>query len=281
MEPDFKETERIIAAALAEDIGTGDATANLLVPEGATAELAFITRQKLVACGGFVVPRVFAALDKAIRTELLFEEGKRVEAGAKLIVVRGPARAILTGERTALNLLQRMSAVASQTALYVDAVGGTKAKILDTRKTMPGLRVLDKYAVRMGGGHNHRMRLDDGILIKDNHIALCGGVAAAVRMAREGNKAGLPVEVEVDTLDQLQQALDAGATAVLLDNMPPAMLAEAVRLSAGRAVLEASGGVTLETVSAIAQSGVDRISIGALTHSVPNVDIGLDVEIKS
>lgn len=281
MEPDFKEVERIIRSALAEDIGTGDATAEALVPESATATLAFVARERLVMCGGIVVPRVFAALSPAIRCNVHVAEGAAADKDTKLISVEGPARAILTGERTALNLLQRMSAVATLAAKYAEAVKGTKTVILDTRKTMPGLRELDKYAVRASGAQNHRMRLDDGILIKDNHIALCGGVKEALARASAGNPKNLPVEIECDTLAQVKEALDAGAKSILLDNMNNDMLREAVKLNASRAKLEASGGVSLETVRAIAETSVDYISVGRITHSAPNVDIGLDVTVMA
>lgn len=278
MDLDFKEVERIISGALAEDIGTGDATANLLVPESATATLVFVTREPVIMCGGEVVKQVFATVNKAITCKLLVKDGTKANKGDKLIEVSGPARAILTGERTALNLLQRMSAVATLTARYVDTVKGTNAIILDTRKTMPGLRVLDKYAVKTGGAQNHRMRLDDGILIKDNHIALCGGIKQVLEKTFAGNSKNLPVEIECDTLEQVKEAL-AGATRIMLDNMSYAEMREAVQLAKGKAKLEASGGVSLETVRAIAETGVDYISVGRLTHSAPNVDIGLDVEI--
>lgn len=280
MEPDFKEVERIIDAALAEDIGKGDATAELLVPESSTARLSFVCREPIIACGIGIVPMVFARLDKDIHTVPHAKDGQRIPARTRLLDVSGPARAILTAERTALNLMQRMSAVATFAARYVDAVKGTKAVILDTRKTMPGLRVLDKYAVRTGGGRNHRMRLDDGILIKDNHIALAGSVTKAMLLALKGNIAkGLPIEIECDTLLQVKEALAAGAKAILLDNMSLADLHEAVSLTLGQATLEASGGVSLETVRAIAETGVDFISVGKLTHSAPSVDIGLDMTI--
>lgn len=279
MDLDFKEVERIISGALAEDIGTGDATANLLVPETATATLVFVTREPVIMCGGNIVKQVFAQVNKAITCKLLVKDGVTASKGDKLIEVNGPARAILTAERTALNLLQRMSAVATLAARYVEAVKGTNAIILDTRKTMPGLRVLDKYAVRTGGATNHRMRLDDGILIKDNHIALCGGIKQVLEKTFAGNTGNLPVEIECDTLEQVKESLAAGATRIMLDNMSYEHMREAVQLAKGKAKLEASGGVSLETVRAIAETGVDYISVGRITHSAPNVDIGLDVVI--
>ena len=279
MDLDFKEVERIISGALAEDIGTGDATANLLVPENATATLVFVTREPIIMCGGEIVKQVFLHVNKAITCKLLVKDGAKAAKGEKLIEVSGPARAILTGERTALNLLQRMCAVSTLSARYVEAVKGTPAIILDTRKTMPGLRVLDKFAVKTGGAQNHRMRLDDGILIKDNHIALCGGVRQVLAKAFAGNAKKLPVEIECDTLEQVKEALVSGAQLILLDNMNYDQMREAVGLAKGIAKLEASGGVSLETVRAIAETGVDYISVGRLTHSAPNVDIGLDVVI--
>lgn len=280
MQPALTDIDRIIRAALEEDIGSGDITANLLVPEDTSATLYFINREPLVSCGAHVAQRVFEALNKDIKTQIYVHDGGRYRSGTKLIGVSGQARAILTAERTALNLYQRMCSVASQTAKYVDAVQGTGVTILDTRKTMPGLRVIDKYAVRAGGGKNHRMRLDDGILIKDNHINLCGGIAPALEKVAHGNANNLPVEIECDTLEQVKTALEAGAKRIMLDNMDVAMLREAVQMVGGSAALEASGNVTLDTVRAIAETGVDYISIGRLTHSVMSVDIGLDVVIQ-
>ena len=280
MEPNFKEVERIIAAALAEDIGIGDITAELLIPEKATANLAFITRQEIVMCGGTIVPKVFAYLDSTIESTIHIPDGMTVPAGTKLITAQGFARTILTAERVALNLLQRMSSVATLTSHYVKAVRDTTATILDTRKTMPGLRELDKYAVRTGGGRNHRMRLDDGILIKDNHIALCGGITQALAHAQKGNKARLPLEIECDSLEQVQEAIAAGAKSILLDNMNIAALRQAVEWVAGRASLEASGNVTIDTVAKIASTGINFISVGRLTHSALNVDIGLDIALN-
>ena len=279
MEPDYKEVERIIASALREDIGSGDATAELLMPQSAMASLSFVTREPITVCGNSIIPRVFAAVNDRIECNILMQEGRQARTGTKLITVNGPARDILTAERTALNLMQRMCAVATLAARYVKEVEGTKAIILDTRKTIPGLRELDKYAVRIGGATNHRMRLDDGILIKDNHIALCGGVSAALQKVNADNKRNLPVEIECDTLAQMEEALNAGAKMILLDNMSNEQLRAAVILNNGRAVLEASGGVSLQTVRGIAQTGVDRISVGRITHSAPNVDIGLDIVI--
>jgi nicotinate-nucleotide pyrophosphorylase (carboxylating) len=280
MQLNSAEVERIIRAALAEDIGTGDATTLLLVPASATATLEFIPREPLVMCNGGVVERVFAALDASVQATQHAPDGTLAGKGVSIMTVSGPAQPLLTGERVALNLLQRMCAVATLSARYVEAVKGTSAVILDTRKTMPGLRALDKFAVRTAGAQNHRTGLYDAILIKDNHIALCGSVKAALKHAKQCNHAGLPIEIECDTLAQMEEALAAGATRILLDNMDNTTLREAVRLNNGRAALEASGNVHLDTVRGIAETGVDFISVGRLTHSAPNVDIGLDRVIK-
>ena len=263
----------IIVHALAEDIGAGDVTSAATIPAGARGKFHLAAREEMVVCGLDVARGVFAQLSPAIRFETFCSEGDVVKAGTKLAEIEGEVAPILAGERVALNLMQRMSGVATVTRQYVQAVAGTKAIIRDTRKTIPGLRILDKYAVLTGGGQNHRMRLDDAVLIKDNHIAMCGGIAQAVTSAK---KQRLPVTVECDTLPQLEAALAAGADAVLLDNMPPELLRQAVQINAGRVKLEASGGVTLKNVRAIAETGVDYIAIGALTHSVRAVDIGLD-----
>jgi nicotinate-nucleotide pyrophosphorylase (carboxylating) len=274
---DKADLNRVIAAALAEDIGSGDITSRLLIPERTQARMQFVAREPMVVCGGFVPGAVYGALHADVRVETLLPEGHAVGAQSVIASATGPARALLTGERVALNLMQRLSGVATLTARYVQAVSGTKALILDTRKTMPGLRLLDKYAVRSGGGRNHRMRLDDMVLIKDNHIALCGGIAEAVAKARAG---GVPVVVECDTLEQVAQALAAKPDRILLDNMDNAMLRRAVDMAAGAVPLEASGGVSLDTVAAIAATGVDCISVGRLTHSAVAIDIGADILLE-
>lgn len=281
MEPNAKEVERIIKAALAEDIGTGDVTTHMLIPENATAKLAFVTREPMVMCGGWIVAKVFAKLAKDIKVRVHVAEGKHAKAGTELITVEGNARAILAGERVALNLLMRMSSIATIAARYVEAVQGTKAVILDTRKTMPGLRILDKYAVKTGGADNHRMRLDDAIVIKDNHVAMCGGITTAFKKITLENIKLLPVIVECDHLRQVEEALAAGAERILLDNMSVEELREAVRITKGRAKLEASGNVTLQSVRIVADTGVDFISVGRLTSSVQNIDIGLDIVLKN
>jgi len=260
---------------LAEDVGHGDVTTSRCVPAEAQAVGRFVPRESAVIYGLEPAALVFGLLDARVAFDPHVADGERCAPGQCVATVGGQARAILTGERLALNLLQRLSGVATLTSRYVAAVASTRARILDTRKTTPGLRALEKAAVAAGGGVNHRFGLDDGLLIKDNHLVAAGGVAAAVAAARQGNPL-LRVQVEVDTLDQLREALDAGADGVLLDNMTPAQLAAAVALCDGRAWTEASGGVNLASVAAIAATGVDYISVGALTHSAPAVDVGLD-----
>lgn len=272
---------RLIQVALAEDRGEGDITTLLLIPEGAQAEMQLVAREKLVACGMAALRMIFDAVEEnTVTVTEALPEGANVATGGVLATLKGKARTLLTGERVALNLLQRLSGVATITAQYVQAVEGTKAKILDTRKTMPGMRLPDKFAVRAGGGYNHRMGLYDMVMIKDNHIALCGGLAAAVQRAREGMRRmgrEYPVVVECDTLAQVEEAMRLPVERLLLDNMSVDMLASAVALSGGRMRLEASGGVTLHTVRAVAETGVDYISVGALTHSVKAADIGADI----
>ena len=268
-----QEIQDIIIRALHEDIGRGDVTVIATIPVEAQGSFKFVAREKMVVCGSEIAAHVFGQHSPEIHFRNLVKDGEMVNPGTMIATVEGPTASILTGERVALNLWQRMSGIATLTHEYVEAVKGTKAIIRDTRKTMPGLRVLDKYAVRMGGGQNHRMRLDDAVLIKDNHIAACGTVTAAVQKARSQN---LPVTVECDTLQQVEEALKAGVDSILLDNMSPELLRQAVALVKGKVKLEASGGVTLKNVRAIAETGVDYIAIGALTHSARSVDIGLD-----
>jgi len=262
-----------VRAWLAEDVGAGDLTSEALVPAGARCTAAILLKEPGVVCGLGVVRAVLVELDPDLEWAPRCADGDRLEPGV-LVSVAGRARSILTGERLALNLLGRLSGIATLTRRFVDAVEGTGATILDTRKTTPGLRALEKAAVRCGGGSNHRFGLYDGILIKDNHLRFAGGVGPAVARARG---AGVPVEVECDTLDQLREALDAGADRILLDNMTPLLLARAVALVDGRVALEASGGVTLDNVRAIAETGVDFISIGALTHAARSLDVSMEV----
>lgn len=268
--------KELIRLALFEDVGHGDATTLATIAEDATARAAVVARSRLVVSGLEVCGLVFREVDAETVFETTCSEGDVVEAGAVVAEVRGRARSLLVAERTALNFAQHLCGIATLTARYVKAIEGTKAHIVDTRKTLPGLRALAKAAVRAGGGRNHRFGLDDGILIKDNHVVAAGGIGPAVTRARTSGGYLLRVEVECDTLAQVSDALRAGADAVLLDNMPPEMLREAVARCCGRARVEASGGVTLDTVRAIAETGVDFISVGALTHSAPAADLGLD-----
>jgi len=269
--------EPVVRMALAEDLGrAGDITAQACIDAQATLSVAFATRQAGVISGLACARLAILALDPAARFEAIAADGQGVEAGTVMAKVTGNARAILSAERTALNLMGRLSGVATLTRAYVDLVAGTGARIVDTRKTTPGLRHLEKYAVRCGGGVNHRFGLDDAILIKDNHVAACGGVANALKRARAAAGHLTKVELEVDSLEQLAEALPHGADVIMLDNFTPADLKTAVALAGGRVTLEASGGVNLQTVRAIAESGVAVISVGALTHSAPVLDIGLD-----
>jgi nicotinate-nucleotide pyrophosphorylase (carboxylating) len=267
--------ERIVLAALAEDIGAGDVTTEATVPADAVGAAAILVKEPGVVCGLGAVEATFRALDPELGFEAFVRDGDTVEAPAVVARVTGSQRAILTGERVALNFLGRLSGIATLTRSYVDAVSGTGAAVLDTRKTTPGLRALEKDAVAAGGGRNHRFGLDDAVLIKDNHLRAAGSIAAAVELVRKASD--LPVEVECDTLDQVREALDASAEAILLDNMESAQLRDAVQLAGGRARLEASGGVTLDTIRDIAETGVDEISVGALTHSARSLDVSLEL----
>ncbi len=273
---------RYALAALDEDLGSGDVTTDLLVPHDTRARAALVARAGGVACGLQLARTVFLALDPTLDVRLHAADGDRVDAGATLLMVSGPARSILSAERVALNFVGRLSGIASLTRRYVDAVEGTGARIVDTRKTTPGLRPLEKYAVRCGGGRNHRFGLSDGFMLKDNHRAALDragtSLAAAVKEARSRLGHGVVVTIEVDTLDQVPEALEAGADSILLDNMTPEQLALAVRQIDGASLTEASGGITLESVRAAAESGVDLISVGALTHSAPALDVALDLD---
>jgi nicotinate-nucleotide pyrophosphorylase (carboxylating) len=266
-----------IRAALEEDLGrAGDITSELTIPAAQQARAKFVARKPGRIAGLICAEIAFRLVDPAVTFEVTAPDGSEVAAGALLATVTGPARAILTAERVALNFLGPLSGTATATAALVKAVEGTKARIVCTRKTLPGLRTLQKYAVRCGGGFNHRFGLDDAAMVKDNHVQAAGGIAPAVARLRAGLGHMVKIEVEVDRLDQLEEALAAGADVVLLDNMTPDVLRRAVALAAGRAVLEASGNVSLATVRAIAETGVDYISSGAITHSAANMDIGLD-----
>ncbi len=277
---DSFDVEDFVRRVLAEDLGArGDVTSNATIAEDARFTASINCREAIIVAGIEVAADFFRALDPDVRADLLVSDGEPALAGALLARLEGNARAMLAAERSALNTLQHLSGIATLTRRYADAIAGTGATLLDTRKTIPGLRVLDKYAARMGGAQNHRMRLDDGVLIKDNHVAVCGGVAQAVRAARAAN-VDLPVQVELDRLDQIEPALDAGADRLLLDNMDLATLRQAVARVAGRVPLEASGGVNLDTIRAIAETGVDYISVGRITQSAPAVDIGLDYSLE-
>jgi nicotinate-nucleotide pyrophosphorylase (carboxylating) len=278
--PDGFDLDDFVRRTFAEDLGSGgDVTSKATIPEDARFSAEMRARQHIVAAGIEIAAAFFRALDPDVQIESVAADGGKVEAGSVLLRLGGNARAMLTAERPALNTLQHLSGIATLTRTYVDAIAGSGATVLDTRKTLPGLRLLEKYAARMGGAQNHRMRLDDGLLIKDNHVAVAGGVAEAVRRAKAAGT-GLEVQVEVDRIDQIEPALAAGADRLLLDNMDPAMLREAVSLVGGRVPLEASGGVTLETIRFIAETGVDYISVGRITQSAPAVDIGLDYSLS-
>lgn len=263
-----------VRRALAEDVGAGDLTAALL-PAGKVARARLITRQDAVLCGTEWFERTVELMDPEAEVFWHYKDGDELVAGCNVCEIEGEARALLTAERTAINFLQTLSAVATRTRAYVKRVEGTKAKILDTRKTLPGLRIAQKYAVRAGGGVNHRVGLYDGILIKENHLAAAGGVTAAVAAALKAAKPGVMVQVEVETLEQLREALAAGAKLILLDNFTLPAMREAVAVADGRAELEASGGVDFATVREIAETGVDRISIGSLTKDIQAVDFSL------
>lgn len=269
-----EEIERNVAAALAEDIGSGDLTA-LLTPAGQPARGIVVSREEAVLCGAAWFDACFRTLDAQARIRWHAGDGARIHAGQMLCEIEADTRALLSAERPALNFLQLLSGTATVTRKYVDAVAGTQAKIVDTRKTLPGLRLAQKYAVRCGGGANHRLGLYDGILIKENHIMAAGGVAPVLAQARQLAPEGVFIQIEVETLDQLEEALAAGASMILLDNMDLAQMRRAVQFTAGRAVLEASGGVDLSRVRAIAETGVDRISIGSLTKDLRAIDLSL------
>ena len=277
--------QAIVRAALGEDVGAGDITTETAIPSDQRAEACIIAKEPCVVAGLPLVKEVFMQVDRSIAVKLLVDEGEVMEGGARACVLSGAARGILTGERTALNFLQRLSGIATLTRRFVDEIAGSKARILDTRKTTPTLRLLEKYAVAVGGGTNHRMGLYDAVMIKDNHRAILarlgpkalGDAVATARKARPN----APIIIETDTLEQVEEALAAGANHILLDNLTPDELREAVALTAGRAKTEASGGVRLDTVAAIAATGVDYISVGALTHSARAVDFSLELVCES
>jgi len=271
------EIERNVRAALAEDLGSGDLTAPL-VPPGKRVRAAVVCRRRTVLCGQPWFEASMRQVDPSVEIAWAAPEGAEVDAGARVCTVEGPARSLLAAERVALNFLQTLSGVATVTRRYVEAIAGTRARIVDTRKTLPGLRLAQKYAVRVGGGGNHRMGLYDAMLIKENHIAAAGGIRQAVTQARKLERRGDWIQVEVENLDQIREALDAGATMILLDNMDTARMREAVSIAGERAELEASGGITLDNVRAIAETGVHRISVGALTKDVKAADYSMRFE---
>jgi nicotinate-nucleotide pyrophosphorylase (carboxylating) len=264
----------VVRAALAEDVGSGDVTTDVVVPADARCRAELLLKEPGVVCGVPAVRAVFEALDPGVTVDVLLAEGARVTGvPAVVATIEGPARAVLTGERTALNIFGRLCGIATLTARYVDLVEGTSTRVLDTRKTTPGLRALEKYAVRTGGGTNHRFGLHDAVLVKENHLRIAGGIAPAVAALANGRA----VEVEAETLDDVTEALEAGVDRILLDNMTPEQVRRAVELVGGRVALEASGGVSLATVRAYAETGVDFVSVGALTHSARSLDVSLEI----
>ena len=277
--PENFDVDEFVSRVLAEDLGSGgDVTSKVTIAEDARFTAEMNCRQPIVVAGVDIATAFFRRLDPDVRVEPLAKDGDALGVRSAVLRLEGKARAMLAAERSALNTLQHLSGIATLTRQFVEEIAGTGAILLDTRKTIPGLRALEKFASRMGGAQNHRMRLDDGLLIKDNHVVVCGGVAEAVRRAKAANT-GLQVQVEVDRIDQIEPALAAGADRLLLDNMPPQVLREAVAVVKGRVPLEASGGVTLETIREIAATGVNYISAGRITQSAPAVDIGLDYSI--
>ncbi|MBF0308977.1 MAG: carboxylating nicotinate-nucleotide diphosphorylase [Magnetococcales bacterium] len=268
---------QLVEHALMEDVGRGDVTSNALVSPGLEAEAVLEAKEDLVVCGLPVVAEVFRLVDRRIRIMPVISEGSGALAGNTICTIRGFARGILTGERVALNFFQNLSAVATLTRRFVEKVADTNVRIVDTRKTIPGMRMLQKYAVRTGGGGNHRFGLDDGVLIKDNHIQVAGGVAKAIRRVREQVHHLHRIEVECGTLDQVREALEAGASIIMLDNMDIETMTKAVAINAGQALLEASGNITLDNVLQVAETGVDFISVGALTHSAGSKDVSLTI----
>ena len=276
--PDFQLMPQV-DAALREDIRSGDITTGSLIPYGLAGKADMNFRVAGLVCGLDIARLIFLALDPGAQVDIFCSDGTAVDAGATVLRVRGEGRALLTAERVALNFVQRLSAISTLTAEFVERVQGTRAQIADTRKTTPGLRMLEKYAVRCGGGLNHRFALDDLVLIKDNHIALCGGIATAVERARNAVGHAVKIEVECDTLQQVGEAAAAGADIILLDNMTLDQLLASVELIGGRALAEASGGVNLASVAGIAATGVDIISVGVLTHGMASLDIGLEMEL--
>ena len=278
MKLDKKEIDKIISCALTEDVGSGDVTTNLIVPKNEKSRASFYAKENGVIAGLTVAKSVFTKLDKKSIWKNFVKEGDRVNAGTRIAEVTGSYRALLTGERTALNILQRLSGIATQTSEFVRLAEGTKVRVLDTRKTVPGLRTLDKYAVKIGGGENHRSGLYDMVLIKDNHIKAAGGITSAVERIRKNLKAKIKIEVETSNLDEVCEAVNCNVDIIMLDNMTNDAMKEAVRIISGKIKVEASGNVTVNNFRQIAEIGVDYISIGALTHSVKALDINMKIE---
>ncbi len=274
---DLAEVEKIIDLALEEDVGKGDLTTELLFTENIACNAEIRCKESGVLAGLLIASEVFRKLDSSVEFSDFKSDGDTIAPGDVIMNITGSQKHILTGERLALNILQRLSGIATTTSTYVKAVEGHNVKIIDTRKTVPGMRVLSKYAVRVGGGYNHRIGLSDGILIKDNHIKLAGGIKQAVEKIRQNLGSDLKIEVETSRLDQVEQSLKAGADIIMLDNMPDDLMKEAVCMIGGKALVEASGGITLERVRKVAELGVDLISVGALTHSAQALDISLDM----
>lgn len=276
---DATAVQTFVSQVLKEDLGEGgDITTALTIPQNARLHAVIRTRQDVVVAGIGLCEAFFRALDPAVLVTRFAADGDRLAADSVILEISGHARPMLSAERSALNTLQHLTGIATLTRSYADAVEGSGCRLLDTRKTIPGLRAIEKYAARMGGAHNHRRRLDDGILIKDNHVAICGGVAIAVAAAKRGGS-HLQIQVEVDAIEQIEPALEAGAERLLCDNMPVDILRDAVALVAGRVPIEASGGVTLDTIRSIADTGVDFVSVGRITQSAPAADIGLDYQL--
>jgi nicotinate-nucleotide pyrophosphorylase (carboxylating) len=273
---DTFQTDRLIDLWLAEDIGYCDLTAQLMIEAHETGAFVMNAREPLIVAGIDVAARIFKRYDPTLEVAVRVKDGDKVDTGTVLLDVRGNARSVLSTERTVLNIVQRLSGIANLTAQYVAAVAGTSARLIDTRKTTPGLRMLEKHAVACGGGLNHRLGLDNGVMIKDNHIAVCGGITKAVERARRQLPVLTKIEVECDRLDQVAEALEAGVDVIMLDNMSIADITEAVRMVAGRTKLEASGGISLTTIGAIAKTGVDYISTSKINQAATSVDIGLD-----
>ena len=275
--PDINKIEQIVRSALIEDIGNGDITSNCTISEELTCNFSISNREPIILSGAFIAAIAFEIIDPEITIEINYSEGDKLSIGSKIITGNGNARSVLLAERVALNFLQHTCGIATLTSKYVEKISGTNAKILDTRKTTPLLRDIEKYAVRCGGGHNHRIRLDDGILIKDNHIEVSGSITNAIKNSQRNRPSLTKIEIECETINQVEEALTAGADVIMLDNMNTDLIQKCVNLVEGRVKLEASGNINMDTIEDIAKTGVDYISIGRITHSFSNSDIGLDI----